>query len=155
MEQRWWDALLDVKDPEIPTVSIVEMGMVYQIKQTGQCLEVEVMPTFMGCPALEIIRKQVEERLLEEEGVKEVHVRFITDPSWTSDRITPTGREKLKAFGIAPPPLSHDERIFPIPACPYCQAEDGVIENLFGPTACRAIYYCKRCQQPFEGMKRI
>jgi ring-1,2-phenylacetyl-CoA epoxidase subunit PaaD len=151
LEKKLWQALEDVKDPEIPTVSVVEMGMVHTVRIEGDEVEVDMLPTFVGCPALDIIRDNVRERLLREEGVKEVVVRFTVDPPWTSDRITPEGREKLKAFGIAPPTSGIEVP----PPCPYCGAEEGEVENLFGPTACRAIYYCKRCRQPFEGMKKI
>ncbi|RAL26943.1 1,2-phenylacetyl-CoA epoxidase subunit PaaD [Thermoflavimicrobium daqui] len=154
MRGRWWEALQDVKDPEIPSISIVEMGMVHQITQKDHQLLVEIKPTFMGCPALDIIRERIESRLLEEEGIEKVEVRWITNPPWTSDCITTSGRERLKEYGIAPPPQD-DTQTLSTPACPYCNAKDGEVENLFGPTACRAIYYCKRCKQPFEGMKRV
>lgn len=150
-EERIWGVLQDVKDPEIPTVSVVEMGMVSKVFIKGSLVEVEMMPTFVGCPALDIIRENVSGRLLQEEGVEKVEVRFVYDPPWTSDRITPEGHRKLKEFGIAPPP---DEQPG-VPPCPYCGSGEGEVENLFGPTACRAIYYCKRCHQPFEGMKKV
>lgn len=149
--ERLWAVLQEVKDPELPTVSVVEMGMVHQVILREKRVEVEMMPTFVGCPALGLIREQVSRRLLEEQGVEEVVVHFIFDPPWTSNRITEAGQKKLQEFGIAPPPA---ESMF-VPPCPYCGSSGGDIENLFGPTACRAIYYCKRCHQPFEGMKKI
>ncbi len=150
-EERIWGVLRDVKDPEIPTISVVEMGMVNRVSVDGSLVEIEMMPTFVGCPALDIIRKNVSDRLLQEEGVANVEVRFIFDPHWTSDRITPEGHRKLKEFGIAPPADGQSG----VPLCPYCGSGEGEVENLFGPTACRAIYYCKRCHQPFEGMKKV
>lgn len=150
-EEQVWQALQEVKDPEIPTISVVEMGMVHRVELTPREVLVEMIPTFVGCPALDLIRANVSERLLAIEGVNQVDVQFVFDPPWTSDRITPEGHEKLKQFGIAPPTVKPHQ----LPPCPYCGEEDGEVENLFGPTACRAIYYCKRCRQPFEGMKRI
>ncbi|WP_124726821.1 1,2-phenylacetyl-CoA epoxidase subunit PaaD [Staphylospora marina] len=150
-EQMIWDALQDVKDPEIPTVSVVEMGMVNRVTVHGEDVEVEMTPTFTGCPALDIIRENVRERIAREKGVRNVQVRFVMDPPWTSDRITPDGRLKLREFGIAAPPASPLD----VPPCPFCGAEGGDVDNLFGPTACRAIYYCRKCKQPYEGMKKV
>jgi ring-1,2-phenylacetyl-CoA epoxidase subunit PaaD len=153
-----WAALQEVKDPEIPTVSVVEMGMVAAVQVDGPQVHVEMTPTFVGCPALEIIREAVCRNVGAVEGVEGVAVRFVFDPPWTSDRITPAGREHLKAFGIAPPTgvtgpglISLEE----VPPCPYCGSADTHMENLFGPTACRSIYYCDACRQPFEAMKNV
>ncbi|MFC7440365.1 1,2-phenylacetyl-CoA epoxidase subunit PaaD [Laceyella putida] len=146
-----WKRLQEVKDPEIPTVSVVEMGMVHEVEVMPGRIRIAMMPTFVGCPALEQIREQVIRELSRQSGVNDVEVTFIFDPPWTSDRITSEGARKLKEFGIAPPGREVDE----FPPCPYCGEEQGEVENLFGPTACRAIYYCKRCRQPFEGMKKV
>lgn len=148
---RIYQLLDDVKDPEIPVISIIEMGMVYQVKKRKEMIYVQVMPTFMGCPALEMIQKSIEERLLQESQVHRVHVEFIRDPVWTSDRISPTGREKLVRFGLAPPPVGGLEDV----ACPYCQAKGTDLVSLFGSTACRSIYYCRSCKEPFEAMKPV
>lgn len=151
-----WAALADVRDPEIPPVSIVDMGMVHRVTADGPRVRVEIMPTFVGCPALDIIRRDVVNRVRTVPGVAEVDVVFIYDPPWSSDRITDEGRARLRSFGIAPPPgpgrlLAVEEA----PACPYCGSTDTHLENLFGPTACRSIYYCDGCRQPFEQMKRL
>lgn len=151
-ETIYWDALQDVKDPEIPTVSVIEMGMVNRITREEKQISVEMTPTFMGCPALDMIRTNIITRLMEEEGVENVTVRFVHHPPWTSSRITPEGQRKLKEFGIAPPNLG--EELF-VPSCPYCGSDGGTVDNLFGPTACRAIFYCRSCRQPFEGMKVV
>ncbi|HYG60174.1 MAG TPA: 1,2-phenylacetyl-CoA epoxidase subunit PaaD [Symbiobacteriaceae bacterium] len=158
-EAALWAALEDVKDPEIPPVSVVDMGMVSRVAVEGEQVLVEMTPTFVGCPALDIIRRDVTRRLAQVSGVDAVEVRFVFDPPWTSERITPQGRERLKSFGIAPPTcgvmagglLSLEE----VPPCPYCGSGDTHMENMFGPTACRAIYYCDSCRQPFEGMKNV
>ncbi|BAD41468.1 1,2-phenylacetyl-CoA epoxidase subunit PaaD [Symbiobacterium thermophilum] len=155
-----WAALADVRDPEIPPVSIVDMGMVHRVTVAGPRVRVEIMPTFVGCPALEIIRRDAEDRLRAVPGVEEVEVAFVLDPPWSSDRITAEGRRRLRSFGIAPPPPgSAGAPLLPapeeVPACPYCGSTDTHLENLFGPTACRSIYYCDGCRQPFERMKRV
>lgn len=146
-----YQLLNDVKDPEIPVISIVEMGMVYQVKKYDKTIYVQVMPTFIGCPALEIIQKSIQERLLLESGIHQVYVEFIRDPVWTSERITSTGRDKLIQFGLAPPPIGGLKDV----ACPYCLAKGNDLVSLFGSTACRSIYYCRSCKEPFEAMKPV
>ncbi|WP_051322347.1 1,2-phenylacetyl-CoA epoxidase subunit PaaD [Alicyclobacillus contaminans] len=148
-----WGALDDVKDPEIPAVSIRELGMVRQVCALDGRIRVELLPTFVGCPALDWIRRSVERQVAQVLGRDDVDVVFVFDEPWTSARITPQGIEKLLQFGIAPPVVSNDSRL--IPPCPYCGAESGEVENLFGPTPCRAIFYCHHCKQPFEGMKPL
>lgn len=151
LEQQIWTALQDVKDPEIPTISVIEMGMVNRINIHGTVAVIEMLPTFVGCPALEMIRNTVSEGVRKVAGIEQVEVNFVFDPPWTSDRITPTGQLRLQEFGIA----LVKEHVTQAPPCPYCGSDQGEVENLFGPTACRAIYYCKKCRQPFEGMKKV
>ena len=98
-----WQALQEVKDPEIPTISLVDLGMIHRLLVEGDRVTVEILPTFVGCPALDIIRRDVRKRLLQVEGVADVEVKFVYDPPWTSDRITEEGRKRLASFGIAPP----------------------------------------------------
>lgn len=153
-----WAALDDVRDPEIPPVSVVDLGMVRDVALDGGRVSVAMMPTFVGCPALEIIRRDVTQRLMQVEGVAGVEVSFVFDPPWTSERITEQGRERLKSFGIAPPMRECKASLInleEVPLCPYCGSGDTHMENLFGPTACRAIYYCDTCRQPFESMKTV
>ncbi|EPZ52829.1 MULTISPECIES: 1,2-phenylacetyl-CoA epoxidase subunit PaaD [Alicyclobacillus] len=146
-------ALHDVKDPEIPAVSISELGMVYSVKVENGYGKVELLPTFVGCPALEFIRNRVLSSVRGLDGLVGIDVEFVMTKPWSSDRITPEGIRKLREFGIAPPLSNAKHRV--VPPCPYCGAADTEIENLFGPTACRAIFYCKNCCQPFEGMKVV
>jgi ring-1,2-phenylacetyl-CoA epoxidase subunit PaaD len=153
-------ALADVVDPEIPAVSILDMGMVGDIQLDGSgAVTVEILPTFSGCPALPVIAKDVRERLSGESGVRSVEVRFVFDPIWTSDRISDEGRNRLREFGIAP---AHPIRGRPLrmvqaqsAACPYCGSTRTVMENLFGPTPCRSIYRCADCRNPFERFKAL
>ncbi|MFC4075886.1 1,2-phenylacetyl-CoA epoxidase subunit PaaD [Salinithrix halophila] len=155
VDPRLREVLQEVKDPEIPTVSILELGIVTRAQQKKGTVHVELTPTFVGCPALDMIRGGVEKRLGQLDGVERVVVDFVMDPPWTSDRITPEGRRKLEGFGIAPPKERVTGPFDIIPDCPYCGAGEGAIHNLFGPTACRSIFYCRQCNQPFEGMKPV
>ncbi|KQL55177.1 phenylacetate-CoA oxygenase [Heyndrickxia shackletonii] len=148
--------LEDVKDPEIPLVSVIDLGMISDV-QLGRdgSVKIKALPTFVGCPALEIIKKNIKEAIQMVEGVKDVEVEFVYDPPWTSDRISEKGKENLKQFGIAPPPKFIEEKELWDVECPYCGSHYTTMENLFGPTACRSILYCKSCKNPFEAMKPI
>ncbi|MCL6631004.1 MAG: phenylacetate-CoA oxygenase subunit PaaJ [Alicyclobacillus herbarius] len=148
-------ALTDVKDPEIPALSIVELGMVNHVTFADGKATVELTPTFLGCPALSIIQHQVERRLAQVDGVSSVEVKFVFHPPWTTERISAEGREKLRDFGIAPPPCALAAGRMEKPKCPYCGSDQTRLENLFGPTACRSLYYCEQCRQPFEAMKPV
>jgi ring-1,2-phenylacetyl-CoA epoxidase subunit PaaD len=156
LEQEIRQALDTVKDPEIDAVSILDLGMFETMEWTetsdGYAVRVTLLPTFLGCPALEIIQKNTEAALLQVPQVQTVDVVFLFDPPWTSDRITDRGMTGLKSFGIAPPRVidGHWEI-----DCPYCGSTFVSIENLFGPTACRSILYCKSCKNPFEAMKPV
>lgn len=156
-ETEVWRALEAVKDPEIPVVSVVEMGIVRDVTVLGDQVTVSMTPTFSGCPALDVIRREIAEcvRAL---GVTDVQVVTVLYPPWTTDSLSDETRARLKAFGLAPPPrqggyiplMLHE----PV-ACPYCGATDTVLKNSFGSTLCRAIYYCEACQQPFEQFKAL
>ena len=156
-----WDALAEVPDPEIPVVSVVDLGIVHSVELDGERLRVELLPTFVGCPALDVIRDAVAARLA---GMAaEVQVEMTFAEPWTSERITADGRRKLRESGFAPPgPQPHAEGpLFatiatrPQAACPWCGSRDTALENPFGPTLCRAILWCNRCRQPFEQFKAI
>jgi ring-1,2-phenylacetyl-CoA epoxidase subunit PaaD len=152
-----WQILQQVKDPEIPVVSLVEMGMVRDIQVTGDTIDVTLTPTFVGCPALQVMQEEVHARL-KEAGAREVRVITSHHPPWSSDWITPEGRQRLKVFGLAPP-TRHSGNLelvqIELATCPYCDSEDTSLKNTFGPTACRMIFYCNACQQPFEQFKPV
>ena len=148
-----FEVLEEVKDPEINTVSVVDLGMVEDVEISGSMIIVKMLPTFLGCPALPIIQKNVEAAIRKLPNVKEVRVDFLHSPSWTSDRITEKGKAGLKAFGIAPPPRHMKEDGTWHVDCPYCGSTYVTLDNIFGPTACRSILYCKACKNPFEAMK--
>ncbi|WNC14179.1 1,2-phenylacetyl-CoA epoxidase subunit PaaD [Brevibacillus brevis] len=155
LEAACWELLQEVKDPEIPVISMVEMGMIHKVTVKAGIARVEVLPTFVGCPALEIMKKNIGEKLTEKEGIDDVEVLFVYDPPWTSDRIQIDARGKLRSFGIAPPPLGIKPGDPWEVACPYCDSPYTQMENLFGPAACRSILYCRHCKNPFEALKPI
>ena len=151
-----WAALAAVKDPEIPPISVVELGMVDAVQVAGGRVTVRAVPTYVGCPALAIIRRDIAAGVRSLPGVEAVTVDFVFDPPWSSDRITPAGQEKLKSFGIAPAPRCSELVLLEEPRpCPYCGSTRTHLENAFGPTACRSIYYCDACRNPFEAIKPI
>lgn len=155
LRENVYETLKTVTDPEIDSVSILDLGMVERVDVKGTAATVSVLPTFTGCPALDIIQRDIVNAVIEVEGVEEVEVKFLSNPIWTTDRITDLGKERLKEFGIAPPPADHKPgEPWEIP-CPYCGSVYTTLENLFGPTACRCILYCKSCKNPFEAMKPV
>ncbi|WP_108669937.1 1,2-phenylacetyl-CoA epoxidase subunit PaaD [Peribacillus acanthi] len=148
-------ALQSVKDPEIDSVSILELGMVEEVRISDRGIIITILPTFMGCPALDIIKSNILKAVTLIGWLEEFDVKFVYDPPWTSDRVTEIGRERLKEFGIAPPPKQVSETGEWHVLCPYCDSSYTTMENIFGPTACRSILYCKSCKNPFEAMKPI
>ena len=154
-----WDALAEIPDPEIPVVSLVDLGVVRDVQVDNGHVRVEFTPTFLGCPALEVMRDQMARRI--EELGAEPEIEVVRDDSWSTDRITPQGREKLRAAGFAPPVPRQPEAPTLVQLqqggarCPYCGSTDTTLENLFGPTPCRSIRYCNTCRQPFEQFKTI
>jgi len=154
-----WSALADVEDPEIPVISLVDLGVVRDVQVDGDHVHVEFTPTFLGCPALEVMRDQIAAKIEELGGEPDVEV--VLDDSWSTDRITPEGREKLRRAGFAPP--APREAVAPMLVqlqsavfrCPYCGSTETKLENIFGPTPCRSIRYCLSCRQPFEQFKTI
>ncbi|MGH2734578.1 MAG: 1,2-phenylacetyl-CoA epoxidase subunit PaaD [Actinomycetota bacterium] len=155
-----WDALSGVPDPEIPAVSVVEMGMIKKVDVDRDHVAVTVLPTFTGCPAIPVIKDDVAAAVAAVEGVGDVSVDFSFDPPWTTDRISAEGRRKLKEFGLAPPtgegPVLITSIGLPTHAeCPFCGSANTRNENPFGPTPCRALYYCDDCSNPFEQFKPV
>jgi ring-1,2-phenylacetyl-CoA epoxidase subunit PaaD len=185
-QQQVWEALAEIPDPEIPVISLVELGVVRDVEVEDGRVRVEFTPTFLGCPALEVMRDAMVERISALGA--EPDVRVIADDSWSTDRITPEGREKLRESGFAPPlprcawlrlsgradeprallgggPSAASARSTGAPQlvqlqsnafrCPYCGSRDTALENIFGPTPCRSVRYCRTCRQPFEQFKTI
>ncbi|HXV58691.1 MAG TPA: 1,2-phenylacetyl-CoA epoxidase subunit PaaD [Gaiellaceae bacterium] len=157
--ERVWEALAEVPDPEIPVISLVDLGVVRDVAVEGERVRVELVPTFLGCPALDLMRLQLAEAVRGVGGDPEIEV--VVDDSWSTDRITPDGRRKLRESGFAPPAprgqsaptlVQLESNAF---RCPYCGSADTKLENIFGPTPCRSIRYCRSCRQPFEQFKTI
>jgi ring-1,2-phenylacetyl-CoA epoxidase subunit PaaD len=154
-----WDALASIPDPEIPVLSLVDLGVIRSVDASPEQVRIEFTPTFLGCPALETMKDAIEERVRELGAEPEVDV--VLDDSWSTDRITPEGREKLRAAGFAPPAprqaaaptlVQLQAAVF---RCPYCGSTATRLENIFGPTPCRSLRYCESCRQPFEQFKTI
>jgi ring-1,2-phenylacetyl-CoA epoxidase subunit PaaD len=154
-----WAALAEIPDPEIPVISLVDLGVVKDVRVDDERVHVEFTPTFLGCPALEVMRDRMAERIAALGGEPEIEV--VLDDSWSTDRITAEGREKLREAGFAPP--APREAAAPklvqlrsaVHRCPYCGSTETRLENIFGPTPCRSLRYCESCRQPFEQFKTI
>lgn len=151
------NALNEVADPEMPVVSIVELGIVRDVKLEGDRVEIVLAPTFSGCPALSAIQNNVRDKI-KSLGFADVDVRLSFKPPWTTDWISEAGRRKLERMGIAPPGKHGGDvlTVLELPSrCPYCGSLNTTRRNSFGPTPCRAIYFCNNCVQPFERMKAL
>lgn len=152
-----WELLAAVPDPEIPIVSVLDLGMVRDIRHEQDTLVVEVAPTYSGCPATEVIESSIAHRL-ESNGYARVSVTRVLSPPWTTDWISDEGRKKLLAFGIAPPPHSTSLKggIATLPvACPQCASLQTERISEFGSTPCKAAWRCTECQEPFDHFKCI
>ena len=153
-----WEALAEIPDPEIPVVSLVDLGVVKDVAVDDGTVRIDFTPTFMGCPALEVMQRAMEAKVAELGAVPAINVRL--DDSWSTDDITAEGREKLRVAGFAPPTPRPAGRLDLVQLqrgfrCPYCGSTETKLENLFGPTPCRSIRYCESCRQPFEQFKTI
>jgi ring-1,2-phenylacetyl-CoA epoxidase subunit PaaD len=164
VEQVVWEALAEVHDPEIPPCSITDLGIVEGIQVTNDNVEVELLPTFAGCPALDVIRDDAEAAVRTAVPGRQVSVRFVYSKPWTSDRITSHGRQALREYGVTPPgddrlggvvmiPLAVLQRTSASAQCPFCGSEDTEMESAFGPTLCRSTHFCRSCRNPFEAFK--
>ncbi|MEK6598113.1 MAG: 1,2-phenylacetyl-CoA epoxidase subunit PaaD [Gemmatimonadota bacterium] len=153
------ELLHEVKDPEVPVISIVELGIVRGAEVDGSRVVVDITPTYSGCPAMRVIEEEVQAALTGH-GFTEVEVRTVLRPAWTTDWITEDGKRKLQQYGIAPPgpapdleaPLALGPTVRVV-ACPYCGSDQTTLRSSFGSTACKAMYYCDACHQPFEHFK--
>lgn len=153
--ERIWQALNDVPDPELPVVSLVELGIVRDVQVTAEKITVTITPTFSGCPAQYAMQDAIRDRLRQVTDA-EIEVVVVYSPPWSSDWIGEAAREKLRAFGIAPAP-QHGGNVMLLESvvCPNCGSDDTVLRNPFGPTPCRMIYTCNDCRQPFEAFKPL
>jgi ring-1,2-phenylacetyl-CoA epoxidase subunit PaaD len=148
-EAQVWEALEEIPDPEIPVVSLVDLGVIRSVDVQDGHVRIEFTPTFLGCPALEFMKRAIEEK------VPEAEVVVVQDDSWSTDKITAKGREKLRVAGFAPPAPRLVQLKSQVHRCPYCGSTETRLENIFGPTPCRSLRYCESCRQPFEQFKTI
>ena len=149
VEAQIWELLEEIPDPEIPVISLVDLGVIRAVDVQDGHVHIEFTPTFLGCPALEYMKRAIEEK------VPGAEVQVIQDDSWSTDKITAAGREKLREAGFAPPAPRLVQLQSQVHKCPYCGSTETRLENIFGPTPCRSLRYCDSCRQPFEQFKTI
>jgi ring-1,2-phenylacetyl-CoA epoxidase subunit PaaD len=158
-EAQVWEALDEIPDPEIPVVSLVDLGVIKDVTVEQDRVQIEFTPTFLGCPALEVMQRAIQEKV--EELGAQAEVQVVLDDSWSTDSISPEGREKLRAAGFAPPAPRAAGTVTLVQLeraphrCPWCGSTDTRLDNIFGPTPCRSLRYCNACRQPFEQFKTI
>jgi len=152
-----YNYLEEVKDPEIPVLSLVDLGVITEVTIDGSRVKIEMTPTFVGCPALDIMKADIL-TVLEKHGIGEVRIDVTFRKAWTSDRISEKGKTALKEFGLAPPPPSMiftQLEVLESTQCPRCDGTNTELKTPFGATLCRAIYYCHDCKDAFEQFKPL
>jgi ring-1,2-phenylacetyl-CoA epoxidase subunit PaaD len=155
-ENEIWDYMEEVYDPEVPVLTIVDLGIVRNIAYQGECCKITITPTYSGCPAMKRIEEDVIQKL-DEKGIGNVEVDLVLSPAWTTDWLSDSGRKKLKKYGIAPPENEVDKSVLfsepTIVPCPKCDSKDTKLVSQFGSTACKAHYQCNHCLEPFDYFK--
>jgi len=152
-----YDWLEEVKDPEIPVLSLVDLGVISNLSVDGREVSITLTPTFVGCPAPEMMKDDIAE-VLQKNGVEKVKIDVSYATPWTSDKISEKGKLALKKFGLAPPPettLIVDIDVLEHAVCPRCNGTNTDLKNTFGPTLCRSIHYCNNCHEAFEQFKPL
>lgn len=153
-----YEWLEEVKDPEIPVLSLVDLGVITEVSVNDERVAIEMTPTFVGCPALDLMKDEIRQ-VLHQHGIKQVEIEVSFRKPWNSDMISEKGKAALKKFGLAPPPSSQnlftDIDVLEHVVCPRCNGTDTVLKTPFGPTLCRSIHYCNVCQEAFEQFKPI
>ena len=155
LARRAWDAAATVVDPEIPVLTIADLGVLREVDVTDGRVDVAITPTYSGCPAMNMIALEIE-LALERAGFRDAKVHTVLSPAWTTDWMSEEGRRKLKAYGIAPPqPTSSRRALFGVPqvACPQCGSDNTELLSEFGSTSCKALWRCKACREPFDYFK--
>jgi len=155
LRQRAWDAAAGVVDPEIPVLTIADLGVLRDVVLDGDHVEVAITPTYSGCPAINMIALEIEVAL-ERAGFRGSKVRTVLSPAWTTDWMSEEGRRKLRAYGIAPPQASSSRRALfgeQSVACPQCGSDKTELLSDFGSTSCKALWRCKACREPFDYFK--
>jgi ring-1,2-phenylacetyl-CoA epoxidase subunit PaaD len=155
LRQRVWDAAAKVVDPEIPVLTIADLGVLREVTVNDGCVEVAITPTYSGCPAMKMIALEIE-LALERAGLTPAKVRTVLSPAWTTDWLSEDGRRKLKDYGIAPPQQATGRRALfgeQMVACPQCGSGDTELLSEFGSTSCKALWRCRSCREPFDYFK--
>ncbi|UTD26849.1 1,2-phenylacetyl-CoA epoxidase subunit PaaD [Bradyrhizobium sp. WD16] len=155
LRQRAWDAAAAVADPEIPVLTIADLGVLRDVRVDGGAIEVAITPTYSGCPAMNMIALEIE-LALERAGLPRPRIKSVLSPAWTTDWMTEDGKRKLKDYGIAPPrPASGRRALFgeEAIACPRCGSHDTERIAEFGSTSCKALWRCRACREPFDYFK--
>jgi ring-1,2-phenylacetyl-CoA epoxidase subunit PaaD len=160
--EEYWKALGEVLDPEVPVLSVTDLGIVRDVREENGTVVVDITPTYSGCPAMRVIEHDITEALCRA-GARHVRVNTIFQPVWTTDWISPDARERLRAYGIAPPTgaaavatgMIQLERRAAIVPCPRCGSRRTEQRSEFGSTACKALWFCNDCAEPFEFFKPI
>ncbi|MGA9531275.1 MAG: 1,2-phenylacetyl-CoA epoxidase subunit PaaD [Anaerolineales bacterium] len=156
-ERQIWQALRGVMDPEIPVVSVVDLGVIRDVELGSTGAHITMTPTFAGCPALEVMVRQVR-ATVQSFGIESVEVEIVHDPPWSTDWLSEDTKARLRAFGLSPPPEhgGNIDLVLDEPAvCPYCGSSNTVLKNRFGSALCRSIHVCQACNQPFESFKPL
>jgi ring-1,2-phenylacetyl-CoA epoxidase subunit PaaD len=155
LRQRAWQAAAQVVDPEIPVLTIADLGVLREVAINDGHVEVTITPTYSGCPAMNMIALEIE-LALEREGFRGSKIRTVLSPAWTTDWMSEEGRHKLREYGIAPPQASSARRaLFGVEriTCPQCGSEDTEVLSEFGSTSCKALWRCNSCREPFDYFK--
>ena len=155
LRQRAWDAAASVVDPEIPVLTIADLGVLRDVILDGDRVEVAITPTYSGCPAMNMIAIEIE-LALERAGFRLPKVRTVLSPAWTTDWMSEEGRRKLRAYGVAPPQASSSRRALfgeQAVACPQCGSNNTELLSEFGSTSCKALWRCRSCREPFDYFK--
>ena len=155
-EKEIWAYLEEVSDPEIPVLTVVDLGVVRAVEITETRCHVTITPTYSGCPAMKMIEEQIIEKLTEK-GIENVKVSLVLSPAWTTDWLTESGKNKLREYGIAPPEHEVDKSVLfsepTVVPCPQCESRNTKMISQFGSTACKAHYQCNECLEPFDYFK--
>jgi len=155
LRERAWDAAAQVVDPEIPVLSIADLGVLREVRVTGDAVEVVITPTYSGCPAMRMIELEIE-TALRAAGIDKLRIRTVLSPAWTTDWLSDAGRRKLALYGIAPPERAASRRALfaaDAVACPRCGSRQTERLAEFGSTSCKALYRCRACAEPFDYFK--
>jgi len=158
IEELVWERLSLIPDPEVPVISILDLGVVRRVHYNGEKLEITITPTYTGCPAMGLFVAEIK-AAMHDQGFDHVDIQTVYSPAWTTDWLSPEAKEKLRKYGIAPPvqDAAVDDPFAPPPVvpCPRCDSRNTTLVSQFGATACKSLYTCDECKEPFEYFKHF